>query len=344
MTDITETDGALGRKLVADMERLTLDRNGEKILANITRNMAHLDRGRSLAKLRTQALGDGGSAIVIAAGPSMRRLDPLGEIKKLGYSGCLLATESAMAYCLQNDVVPDLVVSLDPDATRIVRWFGDPNLTEDALQQDDYYRRQDMDEFFADEMRANREMLELLDRHGPGMRIALCTSASKAVVDRVLEIGMEIYWWNPMLDDPDGDDSRTTEIQALNGLPCVNAGGNVGAACWMMAQAVLQKSKVALTGMDFSYYDDTPFSQTQYYNEIVELVGEENLESVFMRMHNPFVDAFFYTDPAYMWYREAFLSMAAEADCETYNCTGGGILFGDAVAFVTLEKFIRELA
>lgn len=332
--------GALGRALVADMERLTWERHSALAIANAQRSQALLHHGASLAALRNAPLGEGDSAIVIAAGPSIRRRDPIARIKQAGYRGAIIATDSAIAYCLRNGIVPHMVVTLDPHATRIVRWFGDPDLNERVVAADDYYRRQDMDTAFADEMRANREILTALDRHGRDIHIALATSASEKVVQRVLQTGMQVYWWNPMLDDPEQPDSTTRAIHRQNGLPCVNAGGNVGTACWMMAHAVLGKRRVALTGVDFSYYDDTPYAATQYYREAVALVGEDNLDSVFIRIYNPHVGAWFFTDPAYMWYREAFLELAAETECETYNCTEGGILFGDNVTFSPLDEFL----
>ena len=172
------------------------------------------------------------------------------------------------------------------------------------------------------------------------MRIALATSASEAVVARALDLGMEIYWWNPMLDDPDQPGSRTREAWRLNRFPCVNAGGNVGTACWMMAHAVLGKRHVALTGMDFAYYDGTPYSATQYYREALALVGEKDLSRLYPRYLNPHTNTWFYTDPAYNWYREAFLEMVRDADCMTYNCTGGGILFGDGIIHMALGDFL----
>jgi len=337
---MTGEPGALGWRLVAGMERMTRDRIGDLALQNAQRNQALIDRGRSLAALRGAALGDGDHAVIVAAGPSVKRRDPVAQIRDSGYRGAVVATDSAIYTCLRNGVVPDLVVTLDPHATRIVRWFGDPKLDEEALGRDDYYRRQDMDDAFADEMRTNREILSLLDRHGAQMRIALSTSASQAVVERVIDSGMQVYWWNPMLDDPEMPDSVTRALIDLNGMPAVNAGGNVGAACWMMAHAVLGKTRVALTGMDFSYYDGTPYRSTQYYYEAVDLVGEENLDQVFIRVHNPHLDAWFFTDPAYMWYRQVFLEMAADADCGTYNCTEGGILFGEPIRFMPLASFL----
>lgn len=336
--------GALGRELVTHMHRMTLDRIGEMGLVNARYNEAYLDRGQSIAALRDEVVGEGDSAVIVAAGPSVRRRQPVERLREAGYKGAVIATESALLNCLRNDLIPDLVVSLDPHALRIVRWFGDPTLDQHRIDADDYYRRQDMDESFANEMETNRQIMELLDRHGSKIRIALATSASAMVAERVLDVGMKIYWWNPMYDDPDAPDSATRDLIRRNRLPAINAGGNVGTACWMMAHAVLGKKRVALTGVDLGYYAETPFKQTQYYHEAVDLVGEENLTSLFIPVYNPYVEKWFYTDPTCFWYRDAFLELAEDADCRTFNCTEGGIVFGDSVEFVPLDEFLAHHA
>ena len=222
------TRGALGHELVANMERMTADRIGGQSIENARRNHAYIDRGQSLSALRDLTIGEDDSAIVIAAGPSLRKMNPAAQIKATNYKGAIVAADSALAYCLQHDIVPDLVVTLDPHASRIVRWFGDPELSADSISADDYFARQDMDKAFSDELRFNQEVLRLVDDHAPQIRIALSTSASKAVADRVIESGMQVFWWNPMLDDPDLPNSATRELYELNKLPCVNAGGTLG--------------------------------------------------------------------------------------------------------------------
>ena len=341
---ISEGPGELAYKLLADMENITIDRIGGLGLENAKRNQAFLHHGQTLANLRDIPIGEGDSCIVVAAGPSLRRRDPVSEIRKSGYKGAIIATESAMSVCLRNGIVPNLTVTLDPHATRIVRWFGNPKLDQTATSQDDYFSRQDMDPAFADELKHNAELVELINQHGKDVRIALSTSASKAVVDRVIEIGMPIYWWNPMYDDPDKPGSITKQLYRQNRLPCMNAGGNVGTAAWMLAHSVLGKKHVAVVGMDLSYYEDTPYFNTQYYHELVSLVGEENLDSLFVKIFNPNLGCYFYTDPAYLWYRQCFLELAGDADCKTYNCTGGGILFGNAVEFTDLERYLDRFA
>ncbi len=332
--------GELGLILVASMPEITLNRIGDAGINNAHSNLKYLERGLSLKELRNVPLGEGDQAVIIAAGPSLHKTSVAQKLKSSAYKGAIVVPDSGMIYCLRNGIVPDLVVTVDPHSKRLVRWFGDPSLTKADLASDDYFTRQDMDPAFADEMKMNDEVMELLEKYGKKIRIALSTSSSEAVVQRAIDTGMEIYWWNPMYDDPDLPDSETEKLFKLNGLPCLNAGGNVGSACWMMADAVLKKQHVALTGVDFSYYDDTPYKNTQYYYEALELVGEERLDTIFMRVFNPHLKKWFYTDPAYMWYRKTFLEMATDATCTTYNCTEGGILFGEDIVFVPLNDFL----
>ena len=338
----SDRDGGLARKLQDKMSEMTWDRHGSLALDNARRNSEFIKKGKSIAALRGAAIGEGDSALIIAAGPSIRRQNTLQTLAEIGFDGAIVATESAMRGCLLNGIVPDLVVTLDPHATRIVRWFGDPNLTQDSLEADDYFRRQEQDDGFANEFAANEQVLSLLNEHGSKIKVALSTSSSAAVVERAIECGMDVYWWNPMLDDPDDPDSVCAVLMAENGLPCINAGGNVGTASWMMAAEVLGKRTVAVTGMDFGYYNDTKYENTQYYNEAVDLVGEENLNSLFVRIDTVHFDTWFYTDPAYLWYQECLLELAAESDVDTINCSRGGILFGPNIKIEPLAEFLTE--
>ena len=340
-----EGRGALGRKIASALGEITFHKVREEGFANASANASLIATGSSIEALRNTELIEGEDALVIAAGPSLHRFETARIIKEAGYKGGIVATESAMAWCLRHGIVPHLVVTLDPHAHRIVRWFGDPKLDEAALARDDYFARQDQDpNFRTNQLAFNRQLLALVNEFGPRMRIAVCSSAAAAVVNRVVESGMEAYWWNPMYDDYDKDDSLTVRIHASNNLPCVNAGGNVGSACWVFAHAVLGKRRVGLVGVDFGYYGDTPYSQTQYYKEILELVGPDRLDDVYVRFRNPHLGKEFYTDPAYLWYRDSFLEMAlqAQGECRTVNCTGGGILFGPGIQWTPLSEFLAE--
>jgi hypothetical protein len=333
---MSEVAGGLGRRIAEQLGALTLEKVLSSGLENAKANLSAIKSGKSLAALLpTDVLGKQ-DALVIAAGPSIHRFETARIIKDSEFKGIIVATESSMAWCLRHNIVPDLVVTLDPHSERIVRWFGDPDLNEKDLIRDDYYSRQDMDpKFRENQLSFNRELINLVNQYGPRMKIAVASSASFAVVRRAEESGMDVYWWNPMYDDYEVSGSITQRLYQENGLPCLNAGGNVGTACWVIAHALLGIRRVGLVGMDFGYYADTPYDRTQYYKEVLALVGKE-----FIKVRNPYLESDFYTDPAYLWYRDSFLEMAAEAECQTVNCTNGGILFGPNISWSDLSAFL----
>jgi hypothetical protein len=339
----SEDDGSIGMELVNRIPEATWEKSGKKALININKNHNRISNGKSISQLRL--LKDKyNSAIIIAAGPSIKRHNPLIEIKKQNYKGLIATTDSGINYCLKNNVVPDLVVTVDPDESRIVRWFGDPNLSEKATKDDDYFRRQELDdEFNSNELGLNQKLIKSINKSCKDVKIALSTSSSTSVVNRVMDIGMDIYWWNPMLDDPGQENSYTLDLHNKNKLPCINSGGNVGATTWMILDAVLEIKNIALTGFDFSYNNDSSFYNTQNYYSAVDLVGKNNLNKFFIPVHNHILDEWYYTDPQYMYYKKIFLEMVKYSKCTTYNCSMGGILFGDNIKFTNLSTFLKKM-
>jgi hypothetical protein len=326
----------LGKRIASGLKDATFERVAAVGLANAELNRPRI--GRSVLGLGRVLIGQGDAALVVGAGPSLQRRRSLERLKASGFASTIVAADGALGACLRAGVVPHVVVSVDPHPERIVRWFGDPALT--AAGADDYFRRQEMDPaHHGDEVAANRALVELVDAHGPLIKVAVATSAAPAVVDRCEKAGMELYWWNPMYDDYDRPGSVSRRLFEMNGLPCLNGGGNVGTAVWVLAHAVLKKHRVGLIGMDLSYAPGTPYEKTQYYPELVELFGDRHPEA-FVHLTNPHLGETWFSDPAYYWFREVFLEMAAEATCETYNCTEGGLLFGPGIATVRLEEFL----
>ncbi|HKZ08681.1 MAG TPA: 6-hydroxymethylpterin diphosphokinase MptE-like protein [Methylomirabilota bacterium] len=328
----------LGRRIASGLEAATFDRIAAIGLANAEVNRPRI--GRSVLELQASRLGMGEDAIVVGAGPSLARRRSLERLHAAGYAGTIVASDGALGACLRAGVVPHVVVTVDPHPDRIVRWFGDPRLT--APSADDYFRRQEMDPVHRqDEVGANRALVELVDAFGPKIRVAAATSAAPAVVARCEQAGMELYWWNPMFDDYERPDSLSRRLWEQNRLPCLNGGGNVGTAAWVVAHAVLGKTRIGLIGMDFSYPPGASYEKTQYYPELVAMLGDRFADA-YTHVANPHIGETWFCDPAYIWFRDVFLGMAGEADCETVNCTEGGILFGEGIAFTALDEFLTR--
>lgn len=330
----------VGRHIASQLRDATFERIAATSLANADANRSRV--GASVLELATQPLGDGDAAVVIAAGPSLHRRRSLQRLREAGFRGTVVAVDGALGACLRAGVVPHVIVTADPHAERIVRWFGDPTFTAPA--SDDYFRRQEMDPVHThDEVAANHALVELVDRHGPRLKVAVATCASPAVVTRCQGAGMALYWWNAALDEIDRPDSLSAQLVRDNGLPCLNGGGNVGTAAWLITHHVLRACRIGLVGMDFSYPPGTEPTKTQYYPELRALLGDRFAEG-YIHLVCPFLGETWFTDPAYYWFRDVFLEMAQEMDSETVNCTEGGILHGERVPMVALDEFLARVA
>ena len=326
-----------GRQLASRLGHATFERIAELGLANADANRPFI--AHSVLELADAPLGCGDAAIVVGAGPSLHRRKSLERIRAARFPGTIVVADGALGACLRAGVVPHVVVSVDPHAERMVRWFGDPDLA--APPADDYFRRQEMDPTMAaDEIAANRALVRLVDDAGPRIAASLATSVAPAVVGRCTKAGMPTYWWNPMYDDYEAPDSVSRRLYETNALPCLNGGGNVGTAAWVLAHAVLGRRRLALVGIDFGYPAGTPYERTQYYPELRELFGDDFVRA-YVHVDTPLGERWF-CDPAYWWFRDVFLEMVHDADAETVNCTEGGILFGDGVPMVPLDDFLAK--
>ena len=104
------------------------------IYHNILKNIKNFKFGNSIIKLRNKNKNKKNS-IIVAAGPSIKNIDQTKILKKYSKYFNIVACDSALFYLLKNNIVPDLVISCDPDEKRILRWFGDKNLTVEDLKK-----------------------------------------------------------------------------------------------------------------------------------------------------------------------------------------------------------------
>ena len=277
-------------------------------------------------------------ALVISAGPSLHKRNSIGKIKDRGFEGPIVCADGALGHCLRNGLIPEYVLTVDPDPHRIIRWFGDPRLTERPA--DDYFRRQDLDPaLHKDEERKNEEMIALVNRYASQIKLIIATSSSPEIAQRCRAAGMELYWWNPLYDDYDRPDSVSRTVFRLNKVPCMVTGGNVGTSAWVFAQSILRSAAVAVVGMDCSYPPGTKPENTQYYEHLKEIFPDDPARGL-VNIYNPHLQETWLTDPGYYWYAQIFLKLVQMAPAPTFNCTEGGILFGPGIEFRPLVEIL----
>lgn len=328
--------------LVDRITQIGYERHRETLLANARRNVAFAKK--SIKQLTPLSADKSASAIVLSAGPSIRRARTIERLLENGYEGAIVAADGAYAACLRAGLIPDFVLTLDPHNTRVVRWFGDPDYDAHSAE-DDYFERQDLDVAARDNaLRRNDEDMALIDKHASKTRALVSSSSPETVVKRVLAAGFDAYWWNPLVDDPTKPGSLTKEIYDVLPLPCLTTGGTVGTAAWAFAVQMLKPRNLGVAGMDLGYYADTTMKMTQTYYELLGIAGgdEEAVKEFFTWMDFPLTGEKFMTDPTYFWYRKNFLHLAKRSPLRTLNCSEGGTLFGDNIDCVSLDHFLRK--
>lgn len=328
------------QELAGEITSIGLDWHAEVILENSKWNKQFISK--TIKDVPRPAAEKGASAIIISAGPSLYKNNILARIMDSGYRGTIIAIDGSYVRCIKANLEPDYVLTLDPHPNRIVRWFGDPDF-ERNLEGDDYFSRQDLDiAFRTNSIDENRRNIALVDQHGRGRKLIMCSAAPRNVVERTKAVGFDTYWWAPLVDNPDKPESLTRAIVRETRLPAMNTGGTVGTAAWVFALTVLKIPRIAVVGMDLGYYKaDTSYFQTQTYYTLRDRVGEDNMQDYFPEFSYPGSDEVFYTDPTYFWYRSNILDLIAASGTTVFNCTGGGTLSGPGVECMEVEDFCR---
>lgn len=327
--------------LVNGITDIGIEWHKERIVQNSANNIPHIEK--TVKDLKRLEGDKASSAIVISAGPSLHYNDSLALLANSDFNGSVIAIDGSYVKCLKAGVIPDYVITLDPHPTRIVRWFGDPDF-ENNMEGDNYFSRQDLDiDFRENSLRQNRENIALINECASKTKLIVASTAPENLVKRAEAAGFDMYWWVPLVDNPNNEGSLTRKMYDLTKLPAINTGGNVGTAAWVFAQFWLKIKNIAVIGMDLGYRQDLPYNMTQGYPELVQMLGEENISSdLFPVIENPDTGNVLYTDPTYYWYRKNTLDLIENSGATLYNCTGGGILFGEGVVSMDLQQFLDD--
>lgn len=320
-------------------------------MENFAENLPEMNKPRSktiadLVPKRENLNEPEGSAIVIGRGPSVFKRGYLKMLAESDYRGTIINTDGILTEALRAGVTPGkyrnfLVVTVDGNRTKIVRWFGDPNFGSNNPNATEKEKEE------------NAKNIELVDKHGKGIKAVLSTNVAHNVYERCRKAGIEVYWFHPMFDDYRSNESfsklmtlMTTTEEHKHGCPKVSCGGNTGATSWVISHALLRHSPICLIGLDMGYPEGTPLDQTNYFSGFMEATKGDMraVQSAYREVVNPSGEKAT-ADPVYWHYREAFLEMTRDVNpkFETWNCTGGGTLFSNdgTIKWKTFKEFLE---
>jgi len=325
-------------RTVSNISNIGYSWHKDNLIANSINNLKYIKKS-----INNLPIVPNNSALIIAAGPSLEKLKIIQRLKSLNYKGLVIAIDATYTRLLNNDIYPDYVLTLDPHPTRMIRWFGDYNF-ERNIKGDDYFQRQDLDTAFRkNTLDHNNEVINIVNNHSVKRKLIISCTSPENVVKRCMDAGFDFYWWAPLMDNPNADSSLTKQIHNITNLPCFNTGGNVATAAWVFARSILKMKNIGIVGMDLGYYKDTPKNKTQTYYELKNSVEDDDqLDSLFVDVLNPFDGLTYYTDPTFYWYKINILQLLRSSNSKLFNCSGSGTLFGEGVEFIPLSSFVEK--
>jgi len=252
-----------------------------------------------------------GPTIIVGGGPSVfekKHLELLHD-KKVSEWCCIIATDKMLIPCLEHGIVPDMVLSVDGNEEKIVKFYDHP----------------------------------LVDTHCDSIKFVLCTTVHPNVRDRIQG---EIYWFNGVSDNSELHDSVTRAFNLMTGITAIATGGNCGCAAYMLA-GYLECSPIALIGIDMGYSLKMNLEDTEYWDSLLKSSnGDKGLAmKAYKRLKHHTYGNECLSDLVFDSYRDSFESIISICPYETFNCTEGGSL-GHAetspVKSIMLKEFIKK--
>jgi hypothetical protein len=174
-----------------------------------------------------------------------------------------------------------------------------------------------------------------------GVTVILATSINPNVVKECIDAGAKIKWVQPFFRN------NSEEEFFRDGITSIKMGGNVGTASYILTAFALKGNPIGLMGIEFAWSDDTPYSDTQYYNQLMKSFdkNQEKVEEQFIHVNNPRNGNVYIADPVYYAYflmlKEIWSELPSEIKDNTYNLTSEGILNIDDLKYIHIKKFLE---
>jgi len=297
-------------------------------LQNFARNLSYILKGKSIKDLSVFQnaplkidFTPHGKAIVIGKGPSVKEKNHLEILSSSSYKDSIICTDIMLIDALSKGITPDkfseyYVVTVDGDPKQ-VEFYDNP----------------------------------LVQKYSDKIKVILSTCTSPEVIQVCNKFGLDVFWFNPLMDDfrNEGSFSKMMNIMTRSernpkGVSSLQTGGNVGTSSWIFAWAIIGKSPIVLIGLDFGYPATTSIEETQHYDHLLKCYDNDvdRVKRDHKIVYNQAFDCDVLIDPIYDYYREGFCDLVGHTPhwVRTINATEGGSLFGERIESMKFSDFL----
>lgn len=298
-------------------------------LKNFARNLPYILEGNSIKNLSVFQTGEiidshitSKSAIIIGKGPSVYQKKHLEMLSTSKYNDTIICSDIMLITALKQGVTPEkftdfYVLTVDGESEQ-AEFYDDP----------------------------------LVKKYSDRIKVILSTCTSPKVMEVCKKFGLDVYWFNPLIDDFRKEDSFSKIMNVMTrseknpkGIAGIQTGGNVGTNSWVFAWAILGRSPTVLIGIDFGYPASTSIEETQHYQHLLKCYNNdvEHVKNVHRIIHNKDFNCDVLLDPIYDFYREGFCNLVIYTPnwVRTINATEGGSLFGERIETMKFSEFLK---
>ena len=263
------------------------------------------------------------SAIVIGAGPSIKKHRHLELLAQSEYRGSVVCSDRSLEGALRAGVTPDkfpkyYVITIDPF---------------EAIRK--YYD------------------YKIVDKYGSKINGIFSTFVKPSVADRARKAKIKIHWLHTLFDYNEGRKSfnRLTALMVRtknqsHRLPAIQTGGNVGTSAWFISWQILKCGTIALIGLNHGWEDDDPLDLIISHGNVGDISkinrDSKTFKKLFPKIYNPEFKKYCILDPIFSYYSSAFKEfiLRSPSDVTTINATEGGSIFGERITCIKFEKFL----
>jgi len=299
-------------------------------LQNFARNLPHILEGNNIKNLSVFQNGNtinnhspSKSAVVIGKGPSVYEKKHLEILSTSKYNDTIICSDIMLITALKQGITPEkftdfYVLTVDGDSEQ-AEFYDDP----------------------------------LVEKYSDKIKVILSTCISPEVMKVCKKIGLDVFWFNPLIDDfrKEGSFSKIMNMMTKSkknpkGIASLQTGGNVGSNSWVFSWAILGRSPTVLIGVDFGYPASTSIEETQHYQHLLKCYNNdvERVKNDHKIIYNKDFDCDVLLDPIYDFYREGFCNMVIHTPkwVRTINATEGGSLFGERIDTMKFSEFLKK--
>jgi len=292
---------------------------------NFTINLDNIQNESSAKDIVLNYSGKNDFAIIIGAGPSLKKHNHLEKLAKSNYRGAIICTDRSLIPALKAGVTPK----------KFPNFFV---ITIDAYEE--------IQKYYDD---------EIVKEFGHLINGIFSVLTFPATVNKARNAGIKINWIHTLFDYAEGQKSfnyiSALMIRSKNPvhkLPAIQTGGNVGTSGWFIGWKILKSKTICLIGMNHGWEEDDPKDLILSHGNVGDISeiksNEENFQKLFPKIFNPYFKTNCILDPIFEYYSSTLKEfiLRSPENISTINSTEGGSLFGKRITCLNFTEFLSK--